>query len=57
MSFDRWLKLYQNSSFSETKISLLSYLEQGNVIAVKQVERDVAHYDIINSIIGRVYSL
>ena len=57
MSFDRWLKLYQASNLLETKVSLLSYLEQGNVVAVKQVEKDIVHYDIINNVLKRVYSL
>ena len=57
MSFNQWLKLYNNAAFTETRICLLSYLEQGNVKSVKQVEGDILHSDIINSVLKRVYVL
>lgn len=57
MSFNQWLKLYNNAAFRETRVSLLSYLEQGNVKSVKQVEGDILHSDIINSVLKRVYVL
>ena len=57
MSFDKWFALYKNAAFVETRVSLLSYLEQGNVKFVKQVEYDEMHSDIINNILKRVYAL
>jgi hypothetical protein len=57
MSFNRWLALYKNAAFVETRVSLLSYLEQGNVKFVKQVECNEMHSDIINNVLKRVYAL
>lgn len=57
MPFNRWLALYKNAAFVETRVSLLSYLEQGNVKFVKQVERNELHSDIINNVLKRVYAL
>jgi len=57
MSFNQWLKLYNNAAFRETRVSLLSYLEQGNVKSVKQVGKDILHSDIINNVLKRVYAL
>jgi len=57
MHFNQWLSLYNNAAFTETKVSLLSYLEQGNVKFVKQIEYDETHSDVINNILKRVYAL
>ncbi len=57
MLFNKWLALYKNAVFLETRVSLLSYLEQGNVKSVQQVENDEIHSDIINNILKRVYAL
>lgn len=57
MSFDKWFALYKNAAFVETRVSLLSYLEQGNVKFVKQVEHGEMHSDVINSVLKRVYAL
>ena len=57
MSFKQWLKLYNNAAFRETRVSLLSYLEQGNVQSIHQVEKSILHSEIINNVLQRVYSL
>jgi hypothetical protein len=57
MHFNKWLALYKNAVFLETRVSLLSYLEQGNVKSVQQVEYEEFHSDVINSIVKRVYAL
>ena len=56
MNFAQWLKLYSNAAFRETRVSLLSYLEQGNVLATKQVKEEYLHSDITNNIVKRVYA-
>jgi len=57
MNFNQWLNLYKNAAFRETRISLLSYLEQGNVKSVERLENNTLHSDIINSVLKRVYAL
>lgn len=57
MNFNQWLSLYKNAAFAETKVCLLSYLEQGNVSCVKRVSTSVDNSDIINSVLKRVYSV
>lgn len=55
MSFDIWLKAFNDVNELNTKIILLSLLERGNVVNVREVNREevVDCFDIINSIIRR----
>ena len=57
MSFEQWLSLYKKAHYNETRISLLSYLEQGMVIDPKKVEQNVIASDVINNILLRIYKL
>ncbi len=57
MSFKQWLNLYNNAAFRETRVCLLSYLEQGNVKSVQKIDKSMLHSDIINNVLKRVYSL
>ena len=57
MSFSQWLSLYKKAHYNETRISLLSYLEQGMVIEPKKVEKTVIAADVINNILLRVYKV
>jgi hypothetical protein len=57
MSFEQWLSLYKNAHFNETRVSLLSYLEQGMVKEPKKVETNIIAADVINNILLRVYKL
>jgi hypothetical protein len=49
--------LYKNAHFNETRVSLLSYLEQGMVKEPKKVETNIIAADVINNILLRVYKL
>jgi hypothetical protein len=57
MTFKEWLSLYKKANFVETRVSLLSYLEQGNVKECKYVENHIKAHDVINAILKRVYKL
>ena len=57
MSFEQWLSLYRNAHFNETRVSLLSYLEQGMIVNPKKVNPDIIAADVINNILLRVYKL
>lgn len=57
MSFNQWLSLYEKANFNETRISLLSYLEQGMVLEPKKVAGHIVASEVINSILKRVYKL
>ena len=57
MSFEQWLSLYKKAHYNETRISLLSYLEQGMVIDPKKVEQNIIASDVINNILLRIYKL
>ena len=57
MSFNKWFALYKNAAFLETKVSLLSYLEQGNVESAYMISNSEANSDVINNILKRVYAL
>lgn len=57
MTFNQWLSLYEKANFNETRISLLSYLEQGMVLEPKKVANHIVASEVINSILKRVYKL
>tara|TARA_E500000331_G_scaffold351456_2_gene398153 strand:+ start:2034 stop:2246 length:213 start_codon:yes stop_codon:yes gene_type:complete len=57
MKFSNWLALYNNSRFTETKVSLLSFLEQGHVQDIYLVDKKINNYKIINNILERKYKL
>jgi len=57
MDFKQWLSLYKKANFNETRISLLSYLEQGMVKNPEKVENHIVAHNVINSILKRVYKL
>ena len=57
MDFKQWLSLYKKANFNETRISLLSYLEQGMVKNPEKVETDIVAYDVINNILLRIYKV
>lgn len=57
MTFKEWLNLYKKAHFVETRVSLLSYLEQGNVTGCEYVENHVKAHDVINAILKRIYKL
>ena len=54
MDFNQWLSLYRKANYNETRVSLLSYLEQGNVSNTKKVSKEELHFKLINSILKRV---
>ena len=55
MSFDIWLRAFNDVNELNTKIILLSLLERGNVVDVREVNEEevVDCFDIINSIVRR----
>ena len=57
MDFKQWLSLYKKAHFNETRISLLSYLEQGMITDPEKVEKDIIAYDVINNILLRIYKV
>jgi len=58
MTFEQWLSLYKKAHYNETRISLLSYLEQGMIKNPKKVEeKNIVAADVINNILLRVYRL
>lgn len=57
MKFEEWLSLYKKAHYNETRISLLSYLEQGMVKEPKKVETNIVAADVINNILLRIYKL
>ena len=57
MQFNQWLSLYRRATLNETRVSLLSYLDQGNIKFPNKVDESVMHYNVINSILHRVYSI
>ncbi len=57
MDFKQWLSLYKKANFNETRVSLLSYLEQGMVKNPEKVENHIVAHNVINSILKRVYKL
>ena len=57
MNFEQWLALYQKANFNETRVSLLSYLEQGMIKEPKRVDSHIVAHNVINNILKRVYKL
>ena len=57
MNFKQWISLYKKANFIETRVSLLSYLEQGNVKNCEYVANHIKAHDVINNILKRVYGL
>lgn len=57
MNFDTWLKFYNNANSLNAKITLLSYLENNNVLNIKSIKpqdiKESNSYNIIQSIIKR----
>ena len=55
MTFDLWLKAFNNVDSLSNKIILLSLLENNVVLDVREVNREevVDCFDIINSIVKR----
>jgi hypothetical protein len=55
MTFDLWLKAFNNVNSLSNKIILLSLLENNVVLDVREVNREevIDCFDIINSIVKR----
>jgi len=55
MTFDLWLKAFNNVNSLSNKIILLSLLENNVVLDVRKVDREevIDCFDIINSIVKR----
>lgn len=55
MTFDLWLKTFNNVTTLDNKIILLSLLESGVVLDVRRVGKEevIDCFDIINSIVRR----
>ena len=55
MTFDLWLKAFNNVDSLSNKIILLNLLENGVVLEVREVDREevIDCFDIINSIVKR----
>lgn len=59
MNFNQWLSLYKKASLNETKVSLLNYLEQGNIIFYDDIiilPKNLQNKDIITSCLKRIYN-
>lgn len=59
MTIEKWLLLYKKATLNETKISLLNYLEQGNVIIKDNfviLPKNIQNKDIISSCLRRIYN-
>jgi len=59
MTFDLWLKAFNNVNSLSNKIILLSLLENNVVLDVRKVDREevIDCFDIINSIVKRKCAL